>query len=38
LITTTTFQDMQAGGKMILGAVTGLNLTARKLNNNLASL
>jgi hypothetical protein len=29
---------MQAGGKMILGAVTGLNLTARKLNNNLASL
>ena len=38
LITTTTFQDMQAGGKMILGAVTGLNLTAKKLNDNLASL
>ena len=38
LITTTTFQDMQAGGKMILGAFTGLNLTAKKLNDNLASL
>jgi methyl-accepting chemotaxis protein len=38
LITTTTFQDMQAGGKMILGAVTGLNVTAKKLNDNLASL
>ena len=26
LITTTTFQDLQAGGKMIVGAVTGLQL------------
>ena len=26
LITTTTFQDLQAGGKMIVGAVTGLDL------------
>jgi len=30
LITTTTFQDMQAGGRMILGAVRGLELTHRK--------
>lgn len=30
LITTTTFQDMQAGGRMILGAVRGLELTSRK--------
>jgi len=30
LITTATFQDMQAGGKMIIGAVTGLDLTNRK--------
>ncbi|MET1114605.1 MAG: methyl-accepting chemotaxis protein [Comamonas sp.] len=30
LITTTTFQDMQAGGRMILGAVRGLDLTNRK--------
>lgn len=31
LITTTTFQDMQAGGKMIVGAVTGLELQNRKI-------
>jgi methyl-accepting chemotaxis protein len=30
LITTATFQDMQAGGKMIIGAVTGLDLINRK--------
>ncbi|MBT0571680.1 chemotaxis protein [Curvibacter sp. CHRR-16] len=30
LITTATFQDMQAGGKMIIGAVTGLELINRK--------
>lgn len=30
LITTATFQDMQAGGKMIIGAVTGLDLMNRK--------
>jgi len=33
LITTTTFQDMQAGGKMIVGAVTGLELQNRKILN-----
>jgi methyl-accepting chemotaxis protein len=38
LITTTTFQDIQAGGKMILGAVTGLTVTAKKLNANLSSI
>lgn len=31
LITTTTFQDMQAGGKMIVGAVTGLELQNRRI-------
>jgi methyl-accepting chemotaxis protein len=30
LITTTTFQDLQAGGKMIIGAVIGLDLTNKK--------
>lgn len=30
LITTSTFQDLQAGGKMIVGAVIGLDL----LNQN----
>ena len=30
LITTTTFQDMQASGRMIIGAVRGLELTNRK--------
>lgn len=36
LITTTTFQDMQAGGRMILGAVRGLELTNRKGNEATA--
>lgn len=36
LITTTTFQDMQAGGKMIVGAVTGLELQNRKILNLLS--
>jgi len=31
LITTATFQDLQAGGKMIVGAVTGLDLVNRKI-------
>jgi methyl-accepting chemotaxis protein len=30
LITTATFQDMQAGGKMIMGALTGLELINQK--------
>jgi methyl-accepting chemotaxis protein len=30
LITTTTFQGLQAGGKMIMGTVTGLDLTTKK--------
>ena len=30
LITTATFQDMQAGGKMIMGALTGLDLINQK--------
>jgi Rad3-related DNA helicase len=30
LIATATFQDMQAGGKMVIGAVTGLDLLNRK--------
>jgi len=36
LITTTTFQDLQAGGKMIIGAVTGLDLINRKTRDSLA--
>ncbi|RXZ39017.1 chemotaxis protein [Oxalobacteraceae bacterium CAVE-383] len=37
LITTATFQDLQAGGKMIIGAVTGLGLTNRKTREALAA-
>ncbi len=37
LITTTTFQDLQAGGKMIIGALTGLNLINNKIKDELAS-
>lgn len=36
LITTTTFQDMQAGGKMITGAVIGLDLLNKKTENALS--
>ena len=36
LITTTTFQDLQAGGKMIIGAVTGLDLINKKTLETLA--
>ena len=35
LITTTTFQDLQAGGKMIVSAVTGLELINNKSKNVL---
>lgn len=37
LITTSTFQDLQAGGKMIVGAVIGLNLSNEKAREALAS-
>jgi len=36
LITTTTFQDLQAGGKMIIGAITGLDLINKKTKEALA--
>jgi len=36
LITTTTFQDLQAGGKMIVGAVIGLNLVNDKTKEALS--
>jgi hypothetical protein len=37
LITTTTFQDLQAGGKMIIGSLTGLNLINNKITDELTS-
>ncbi len=37
LITTTTFQDLQAGGKMIIGSLTGLNLINNKIKEELTS-
>jgi methyl-accepting chemotaxis protein len=37
LITTTTFQDLQAGGKMIMGSVVGLELLNKKTKETLAS-
>lgn len=36
LLTTTTFQDLQATGKLIMGAVVGLNLVNRKAHEALA--
>ena len=36
LITTTTFQDLQAGGKMIVGAVIGLDQINRRTRDSLA--
>jgi methyl-accepting chemotaxis protein len=36
LITTTTFQDLQAGGKMIMGSVIGLDLLNKKTKESLA--
>jgi hypothetical protein len=38
LITTTTFQDLQAGGKMIMGAVIGLDLINKKTRQALAEV
>lgn len=35
MITTTTFQGLQAGGKMIMGTVTGLDLTNKKTRDAL---
>jgi methyl-accepting chemotaxis protein len=35
LITTTTFQDLQAGGKMIIGAIIGLDLINKKTKETL---
>lgn len=37
LITTTTFQDLQAGGKMITAAVVGLELVNNKIKQKLAT-
>jgi methyl-accepting chemotaxis protein len=37
LITTTTFQDLQAGGKMIMGSVIGLELLNKKTKETLVS-
>jgi len=37
LITTTTFQDLQAGGKMIIGSVIGLDLINKKTKEVLAN-
>ena len=37
LITTTTFQDLQAGGKMIISSLTGLNLINNKIKDDLTS-
>ena len=37
LITTTTFQDLQAGGKMITAAVVGLELINNKIKQKLAT-
>ncbi len=37
LITTTTFQDLQAGGKMIMGSVIGLELLNNKTKETLSS-
>jgi methyl-accepting chemotaxis protein len=37
LITTTTFQDLQAGGKMIVGAIVGLELINNKTKEALAA-
>lgn len=37
LITTTTFQDLQAGGKMIIGSLIGLGLINNKIKEELTS-
>lgn len=38
LITTTTFQDLQAGGKMIMAAVVGLKVIGDKIQGRVAAL
>jgi hypothetical protein len=35
LITVNTFQDLQAGGKMIIGSLVGLELTFKKIKERL---
>jgi len=37
LVTTTTFQDLQAGGKMIIGSLIGLDLINNKIQEQLSS-
>ena len=37
LISTNTFQDLQAGGKMIIGSLIGLDLTNKKIQEALAA-
>lgn len=37
LITTTTFQDLQAGGKMMIGAIIGLDLINKKTKQALSA-
>ncbi len=37
LITTATFQDIQAGGKMITSALIGIHVTSKNLKNSLIS-
>lgn len=37
LVTTTTFQDLQAGGKMIIGSLIGLNSINNKIQEQLTS-
>lgn len=35
LITTTTFQDIQAGGKLMMAAISGLELTVKELRSDI---
>jgi len=37
LITTSTFQDIQAGGKMITSALIGIHVTSKNLKNSIIS-
>jgi methyl-accepting chemotaxis protein len=37
LITTNTFQDLQAGGKMIIGSLVGLEMVNRRLQSQVSS-
>jgi hypothetical protein len=38
MITTSTFQDLQAGGKMITGAFTGMDVLNNRARNAVAAL